>query len=116
MNISPVTNQQQTNFKGWLKFKNGRYINSNQITSVLYDYLSVYGKQNTDVHSTAFIMSDGLKYIVRYLTKPTNPLINRIIEANKSPEKIVEVPANIIATNKLDNLMDIMQYQNCNQE
>ena len=88
MNINPINNT-QTNFNGYLKFKTGRYVNTKNITTVLYDYPDLVA--NDKFHSSAFLMSDGLKYIIKYLSKPKATLIENIINADKDHKTIVEI-------------------------
>lgn len=85
MNINPINNI-QTNFNGYLKFKTGRYVNTKNITTVLYDYPDLVA--NDKFHSSAFLMSDGLKYIIKYLSKPKATLIENIINADKDHKQL----------------------------
>lgn len=112
MLINPATNTQQTNFNGYLKFNNARYINTKNITSVLYDYTNIV--KSNKFHSSAFMMSDGLKYIIKYMSKPKTPLIQNIINADKDHKTIVEIDAQIAAMDCKDKLFEEMQTQNIN--
>ena len=103
MNINPINNI-QTNFNGYLKFKTGRYVNTKNITTVLYDYHDL----------VAFLMSDGLKYIIKYLSKPKATLIENIINADKDHKTIVEIDAQIAAMDHKAKLFEEMQNQNMN--
>ena len=105
MNINPINNT-QTNFNGYLKFKTGRYVNTKNITTVLYDYPDLVA--NDKFHSSAFLMSDGLKYIIKYLNKP------KIINADKDHKTIVEIDAQIAAMDHKAKLFEEMQNQNMN--
>lgn len=111
MNINPINNT-QTNFNGYLKFKTGRYVNTKNITTVLYDYPDLV--TNDKFHSSAFLMSDGLKYIIKYLNKPKATLIENIINADKDHKTIVEIDAQIAAMDHKAKLFEEMQNQNMN--
>lgn len=111
MNINPINNT-QTNFNGYLKFKTGRYVNTKNITTVLYDYPDIVA--SNEFHSAAFLMSDGLKYILKYLNKPKAALIENIIKADKDHKTIVEIDAQIVAMDHKAKLYDEMQNQNMN--
>ena len=111
MNINPINNT-QTNFNGYLKFKTGRYVNTKNITTVLYDYPDLVA--NDQFHSSAFLMSDGLKYIIKYLSKPKATLIENIINADKDHKTIVEIDAQIVAMDHKAQLFEEMQNQNMN--
>ena len=108
---NPINNT-QTNFNGYLKFKTGRYVNTKNITTVLYDYPDLVA--NDKFHSSAFLMSDGLKYIIKYLSKPKATLIENIINADKDHKTIVEIDAQIVAMDHKAQLFEEMQNQNMN--
>lgn len=108
MQINSV--QQPTAFKGYLKFRYGRYINTRNITTVLYDYTNIV--KSDKYHSAAFLMSDGLKYIIKYMSTPKSNLISNIIAADKDHKTIVDVDAIIVATNDKSTLQDDMQNHN----
>lgn len=111
MNINPINNTQQTNFKGYLKFQGGRYIDTKNITSVLYDFTDVFFTNQPAKYSASFMMSDGFKYALQYLTKPANPLIENIIEANKDINKIVNIDALLFIDDK-KSLPELLRKQN----
>ena len=109
MNINPINNI-QTNFNGYLKFKTRRYVNTKNITTVLYDYPDLVA--NDKFHSSAFLMSDGLKYIIKYFKKKQYGLIS--IHADKDHKTIVEIDAQIAAMDHKAKLFEEMQNQNMN--
>ena len=59
-------------------------------------------------------MSDGLKYIIKYLSKPKATLIENIINADKDHKTIVEIDAQIVAMDHKAQLIEEMQNQNMN--
>lgn len=111
MNVNSV-NTTNPNFKGYLKFRTGQYINSKHITSILYDRTELVN--HPKFHSAGFMMSDGLNYIVSYKTKPAKSLFESMLEANKSDDNIVNIDAAIAPTKVLSNIFDIIQEINMN--
>lgn len=112
MNISPITNQQQTNFKGWLKFQNNRHVNADQITSVLYDFPDINIIKKPDVLSASFMMSDGLKYGIKYLTRPDNNLIQNILNAGSAKNEVVNINAVLFCEKVSEDTLETINSQN----
>lgn len=109
INQSPQTPQ----FNGYLKLQGGRYINSKQITSVIYDYPDIYRAAKADTLSSAFAMTDGMIYGIQYLTKPIRSLIDNILIANKNDNTIVDVDAMLTTINKsVDDKQQALNAQN----
>ena len=98
MNINKTSATPQ--FKGYLKLNGGRYINSKQITSVIYDNTRIYGTRLTNSGSAEFAMTDGIIYKIQYLTKPVRSLIDNILHANKDDKTIVDIKALLLDINK----------------
>lgn len=95
-----------------LSLKPEDMLTQKNITTVLYDYPDLVA--NDKFHSSAFLMSDGLKYIIKYLSKPKATLIENIINADKDHKTIVEIDAQIAAMDHKAKLFEEMQNQNMN--
>lgn len=111
MNINPINNTQQTNFKGYLKLQGGRYIDTKNITSVLYDFTDIFFESQPKTYSASFMMSDGLQYALQYLTKPVKPLIENIMEANRNINNVVNIDALLFIGEK-KTLPKLLRMQN----
>lgn len=103
MQVTPVNqynnyNKQAPNFKGFLKFQGGKYINTTQITSILHDDVDSFVAAGKKFTSSVFSMSDGNFYAVKYLQKPAQSLIENIRLASTSPTTVVE----------LDGVVDVL--------
>ena len=110
MNINKTSQTPQ--FKGYLRLNGGKYINSKQITSIIYDNPSAYGTRHTAMPSAIFAMTDGLMYRIQYLSKPVKSLIDNILHANKDDNKIVDVEALLLDINKsVDKERNILDLQ-----
>ena len=109
MNINPSSNA-NINFKGYLRFPTGQCVNSKQVTSILYDRIDLVN--HPKYHSASFMMSDGFRYLLNYIEKPTKSLLASIMEANQSDLNTVYVPATLVLQKVPDNIQSTMQSMN----
>lgn len=110
MQINPISNTQQTNFKGYLKFQNNRLINTKNITSIIYDHPDI-NMLKEPTFSAAFLMNDGLKYCLKYLTPPVRTLIDNIILAS-SDFTVIDVDALLFCEKISDKFINYINSSN----